>query len=76
MANVNFIRDLKNELNNRKYYKEQELSRLYSDTTTEYEIIVTKTLNVLEEIALIDAKAQMIEFYFREQQPIATSTTQ
>jgi hypothetical protein len=64
---ANLKQDLKNELNNQKYYKEQQLSRLYADTTTDYEVLVIKVLDVLEDIVLIDAKAQMVEFYFKEQ---------
>lgn len=60
--------DLKNELNNQKYYQEIELNRLYSDDKMNHKNKVSEVLEVLQNIVLIDAKAQMVEFYFKEQQ--------
>lgn len=64
---ANLKQDLLNELNNQKYYNEQELTRLYDDNSSSYKNKVNNILDVLQNIVLIDAKAQMVEFYFKEQ---------
>ena len=68
MANLKL--DLKNKLNNDKYYQELELVRLAQDPNTNYEGKVASMQFQLQQIALLNAELGLVEQYFQE--PVAT----
>jgi len=72
---ANLKQDLLKELNNQKVYEEIELQRLYSDNNINYKEKVFNVLDILQNIVLIDAKAQMVEFYFKEQASVQQQVT-
>lgn len=64
MANLKL--DLLNKLRNDKYYKEIELVRLAQEPNMNYERKIYEMDELLEEIALNNIKAGLIEQYFQE----------
>jgi hypothetical protein len=73
MANLKL--DLKNKLNNDKYYQELELVRLAQDPNTNYEGKIASMQFQLQQLALLNAELGLVEQYFQEP-PVATPATQ
>ena len=69
MANLKL--DLINKLNNDKFYSELELVRLAQEPNMNYKEKIELMNNQLEELALLNIKAGLIEEYFKE--PVPTS---
>ncbi len=67
MANLKL--DLINKIKNDKYYDELELVRLAQEPNMNYEEKVDTMSVILENIAIENAKLQLIEQYFQE--PVA-----
>lgn len=64
MANLKL--DLRNFVNNTKYYSELELVRLANDPNMNYKEKVESISLVLQELALLDAQVSLVEKYFQE----------
>ena len=64
MANLKL--DLINKLNNDKFYSELELVRLAQEPNMNYKEKIELMNNQLEELALLNIKAGLVEEYFKE----------
>jgi len=69
MANLKL--DLINKLNNDKFYSELELVRLAQEPNMNYKEKIELMNNQLEELALLNIKAGLVEEYFKEPAPIS-----
>jgi len=69
MANLKL--DLINNLNTDKFYSELELVRLAQEPNMNYKKKIELMNNQLEELALLNIKAGLVEEYFKE--PVPTS---
>jgi hypothetical protein len=60
--------DLLQEVGRKKYFSEMELVRLANDGAMNYEEKVSKISSLIGEIALLNAKGDLIGSYFQEPQ--------
>ena len=72
MANLKL--DLINNLNTDKFYSELELVRLAQEPNMNYKKKIELMNNQLEELALLNIKAGLVEDYFKEPAPQTAQT--
>jgi len=64
MANLKV--DLIQKINDKKYYEEMELVRLAQDPNMNYEVKVYDMLEILGNLAILNAKLGLVNQYFQE----------
>lgn len=60
--------DLKNELQNDKYYTEKEISNILSNPNLTYKERIDCVKDILGDIAILDLSRQLADVYFKDEQ--------